>query len=76
MRATAISISAGLITLVFAPPVRAQRANPDTKIEAPKSERIAWFGTLKSARAEAARSQRPLLVISARPACRGVSGFW
>ena len=39
-------------------------------------ENIAWFGTLASAQAEAARIQRPIFLIAARPECRGVPGFW
>ena len=37
---------------------------------------IAWFGTLKSALAEAARTGRPILLISAAPHCHNVSGLW
>ncbi len=39
-------------------------------------EKIAWFGTLESGRAEATRTARPIFLISARPECRGVPGFW
>ena len=39
-------------------------------------ESIAWYGTLDAARAEAKRTDRPILLISARPECRGVPGFW
>ena len=37
---------------------------------------IAWLGTLKSAHAAAARTGRPLLLISAAPHCHNVSGLW
>ncbi len=37
---------------------------------------IQWFGTWDAARAEAARTNRPILLTSAAPACQGVSGIW
>lgn len=39
-------------------------------------ERIAWYGTLKSALDEAARTQRPVFLLAARPCASGVPGFW
>ncbi len=38
--------------------------------------RIAWYGTLKSGLAEAKRSNRPILLVSAAPHCTGVPGIW
>jgi hypothetical protein len=40
------------------------------------SAKIAWYSTLDSGLAEAARSNRPILLISAAPQCLGVSGTW
>lgn len=37
---------------------------------------IQWFATLESARAEAKRTGRPILLVSAAPHCSGVSGIW
>jgi Spy/CpxP family protein refolding chaperone len=37
---------------------------------------IQWFATLESARAEARRTGRPILLVSAAPHCSGVSGIW
>ena len=37
---------------------------------------IQWFGTWEDARAEAQRTNRPILLTSAAPACQGVSGIW
>lgn len=37
---------------------------------------IQWFATLKTARAEAERTGRPILLISGAPHCAGVSGIW
>lgn len=39
-------------------------------------ERIVWFGTLDSARAEAKRTNRPILLLAAAPHCHNVSGVW
>lgn len=39
-------------------------------------EKIAWFGTLESAQAEAKRTGKPIFLLAARPECRGVPGFW
>ena len=66
-------------SLVVASPANAQRggrAKPPKTVHPPKGEQIAWFATLESARAEAKRRERPILLISARPACKGVPGFW
>ena len=41
-----------------------------------KDARIAWFGTLKSGLAEAERTNKPILLISAAPQCVGVPGIW
>ena len=38
--------------------------------------RIAWYGTLKSGLAEAERSNRAILLVSAAPHCTGVPGIW
>ena len=37
---------------------------------------IVWFGTLRSGIAEARRTNRPILLISAAPHCHNVSGIW
>ena len=37
---------------------------------------IQWFATLESAKSEAARTGRPMLIISGTPHCSGVSGIW
>lgn len=38
--------------------------------------RVIWYGTLKGALAEAKRSDRPILLLSAAPHCHAVSGVW
>lgn len=37
---------------------------------------IQWFATWEQAAAEAKRTQRPILLISAAPHCRNISGMW
>ncbi|MHC4452554.1 MAG: hypothetical protein ACYS0E_20835 [Planctomycetota bacterium] len=39
-------------------------------------EKIAWYGTWERAKADAARLNRPILLLSAAPQCRNVSGMW
>jgi hypothetical protein len=60
----------GLATLGLVAVVGAQERAPSSV------EEIAWFGTLESARREAARSGRPIFLIAARPCRGGVPGFW
>ena len=38
--------------------------------------RVIWYGTLEGGLAEAKRSDRPILLISAAPHCHSVSGIW
>lgn len=40
------------------------------------SPKVIWYATLESGMAEAKRSNRPILLISAAPHCTGVSGIW
>jgi hypothetical protein len=40
------------------------------------AEKIAWYGTWTEALAEARRTGRPILLISAAPHCHNVSGVW
>ena len=44
--------------------------------EKPGTPRIAWYSTLDTGLAEAKRSNRPILLVSAAPQCTGVSGIW
>ena len=37
---------------------------------------IAWYGTLTSALAEAKRTGKPILLVSAAPHCHSISGIW
>jgi len=38
--------------------------------------KIAWYGQLQDGLAEAKRSGRPILLVSAAPQCQNVSGMW
>ncbi|MEZ6014140.1 MAG: hypothetical protein R3F49_03425 [Planctomycetota bacterium] len=44
--------------------------------EPPASAGIAWFGTWDAALAEAERTGRPMLFMSAAPQCQNVPGVW
>jgi hypothetical protein len=37
---------------------------------------IVWYGNLRQGVAEAKRTNRPILLISAAPHCHNVSGIW
>ncbi|HYE97490.1 MAG TPA: hypothetical protein VEJ18_01210 [Planctomycetota bacterium] len=45
-------------------------------VEPRPGDKIAWYGTLEQARAEARRLNRPILLVSAAPHCHNVSGIW
>ena len=63
---------AALAALLVAP--TAARAGDTRTAEATGG--IQWFATWKLAKAEAARTQRPILLTSAAPHCRNISGMW
>ena len=37
---------------------------------------VQWFGTWEGAKAEAKRTGKPILLLSAAPQCHGISGVW
>ena len=45
-------------------------------VEPIEGPRIAWFATWEGARAEARRTGRPILLVSAAPHCHNISGLW
>ena len=51
---------------------------PVTGSGQPASERtlVQWFGTWEGAKAEAERTQKPILLLAAAPQCHGISGVW
>ncbi len=52
----------------------------NAQAEAPKSAiktgEIAWHGTWKGGLAEAQRTAKPILLLSAAPQCHSVPGIW
>ena len=48
---------------------------PPTNVQK-DAEKIAWHGTWSEAQAEARRTGRPILLVSAAPHCRNISGVW
>lgn len=58
---------------------RSSRGGPtqaEDRVEAPERPGIAWFGRWADAQAEASRTQRPILLMSAAPQCSGAPGLW
>ncbi len=41
-----------------------------------KAEKIAWYGTWKGGLAEAQRTGKPIMLVSAVPQCHSVPGVW
>ena len=41
-----------------------------------ETPKVAWYGTLQAARAEASRTGKPILLQSAAPHCHDVPGIW
>ena len=58
-------------------PDRPQRERGPLEVHAPPATAgVAWFGTWEGALAEARRTARPILFMSAAPQCQGVPGVW
>ena len=51
-------------------------AQAEVSTVAAKAEKIAWHGTWKGGLAEAKRSGKPILLVSAVPQCHSVPGVW
>ena len=67
-----------LALLLMLVPAAAQRSGgppPDPGTWSGAAE-IAWYGTWEGGLAEARASERPILLMSAAPQCRGVPGMW
>lgn len=77
-----IALSLCLALPLLAPSAELQRtgrveAKPGPGVVDPiVGERIVWYGSLKQGQAIAAETERPILLISAAPSCRGVPGVW
>lgn len=59
----------------FQRPDRRNAAQTES-LAVPDQSGIAWFGRWEDARAEAQRTGRPILLMSAAPRCSGVPGMW
>lgn len=82
---TALLLAAGLLVgsapLLLAAdaeqgPPAAERGGQDDVVAAPTTGGIAWFGRWDDAKAEAERTGRPILLMSAAPQCSGAPGMW
>lgn len=54
----------------------AQHAPAPVEKKAPQAGGIQWFTRLQEGLAEARRTGRPILYLSAAPSCGGVPGVW
>lgn len=57
-------------------PERSSGPQAAAVLEVPTGPSIAWFGTWEEGLAEAKRTGRPILFMSAAPQCHGVPGMW
>ncbi len=55
---------------------RPARPGADDEEKGPVTGGIQWFSTWQSAKAEAARTGRPILLVAAAPHCAGIPGIW
>jgi opacity protein-like surface antigen len=73
--ALAVLTASGLASAQLSPPTEASYGG-----SVPASEKvvpgIAWYGVLKDGLAEAKRTGKPILLITAAPQCSGVPGMW
>ena len=75
-----------LLAALAAAPVSAQRGSPPPDrggppqppdvLQVPTEAGVAWFGSWEAGLAEAQRTGRPILLMSATPQCSGVPGMW
>lgn len=57
-------------------PARAPKPAPAPAAQVPDGIQIQWFATLDRGLAEARRTGKPILFVSAAPHFAGVSGMW
>ena len=68
-----------LSALMLGPASLAQRPGPPGPPSGPIPSAqggIVWYGALREGFAEARRTNRPILLVSAAPHCHNVSGIW
>lgn len=69
----------GKSTVPDRPPLENPDSNNQTRLQVspnPLKESIAWYTDLNAGLAEAKRTGKPILLMSAAPSCSGVSGVW
>jgi hypothetical protein len=64
-----------LVGTFLAAPFFSNAQAPASKAAA-KAEKIAWHGTWKGGLAEAQRTGKPIMLVSAVPQCHSVPGVW
>lgn len=71
------SLFSMLLAVVLSLPLNAQPRPQDMVGNIPSGQGgIVWHGKLREGLAEAKRTNRPILLLSAVPHCHGVSGVW
>ena len=65
-------------SMVAQTPATAPKVPPEQAAvpQVPEGVQIQWFATLDRGLAEAKRTGKPILFVSAAPHCAGVSGMW
>jgi opacity protein-like surface antigen len=64
-----------LVGAFLAAPFFSNAQAQDSKAAA-EAEKIAWYGTWKGGLAEAQRTGKPIMLVSAVPQCHSVPGVW
>ncbi len=66
------------ITCILAAALLAQQGGPPKPgtVTPVEGDRIQWYGTWEAAKAEAARTKKPILLVAAAPHCHNISGLW
>ena len=75
MRTRNTLMAAIALAALLAPSIPTARAG-DTEAEPASKAGVQWYASWAQAQAEAKRTQRPILLTSAAPHCRNVSGMW
>ena len=84
MHRLALVLTAAAMLIATVPVLAQDRRGPPPPPEkvvdsgTPAGERtlIQWYGAWDAAKTEAKRTNRPILLLSAAPQCRGISGIW
>lgn len=71
-----LGAAAVLTASLLASAAPATAGDDKTKAKPISKTGIQWFATWEQAKAEAQRTQRPILFTSAAPHCRNISGMW